>query len=82
MLDLNALVANSKKGDHLLTTLSHDEMVIIQNYSLMSVQAIIKAGVGAHQKTNDIVLNAYRNGLALGLRLKIENGKILTRSEL
>lgn len=79
MLDLNGLVAQQKKGDRLLTSLNHEETVVIQNYSLMSTQALIKAGLGAEQSTNNIILNAYRAGLALGLQIDISNGKIKGR---
>jgi hypothetical protein len=79
MLDLNGLVSKQKEGDRLLQTLTHDEEVVLQNYCLAAAQAVTKAGMAAQQTTNNIILNAFRTGLALGLGIDIAASKVRPR---
>ena len=79
MIDLKELIRIQGAGDKLLGTLTHDDMVIMQNYCLLSAQGLLKAGHGANQSTTNIVLNAYRNGICLGLGLKVSSGQVQGR---
>jgi len=81
MLDLNALMKQQKEGNQILTTLTEEEEFILQNYALMAAQGLIQVGGGKKESTTNIVINAFRFGLCLGLELDISQGKVKERSK-
>ena len=64
MLDLNVLLAKQSEGDHLLANLEPKEMLILQNFGILAVQGLMKTGRLLNQPTNNIILNAFRNGIS------------------
>jgi len=80
MLDLNHLLKKHAEGDRLLAILKPDETTILQNLFLLADQELAKAGREQNQSTTNIILNAFCNGLCLGLGLKIRQGEVLERS--
>jgi hypothetical protein len=62
-----------------MATLGHDEEVVLQNYCLAAAQAVTKAGMAAQQTTNNIILNAFRTGMALGLGIDVAANKVRPR---
>jgi hypothetical protein len=81
MLDLNALLKKQKEGDRLVASLTPDESIILQNYCLLSAQGLIQAGLKRQESTNNIIINAFRNGICLGLGLEVRQGQVLERSK-
>ncbi len=81
MLNLETLLRKQTEGDHLVSTLTPQETAILQNFALMSAQALAKAGREHNQSTNNIILNAFRNGICLGLGLEVREGQVLERSK-
>ena len=81
MLDLNQLIAKQNEGNHLLSALTEDETVILQNYGYLCMDAVIKEGAKRSDSVDNLILNAYRNGVCLGLGLQIVNGCIQERSK-
>lgn len=81
MLDLNALMKQQKEGNQILTTLSEDEEFILQNYALMAAQGLLQTGAQTKQSATNVVINAFRFGLCLGLELDISQGKVKERSK-
>ncbi len=79
MLDLHQLIKLQKNGNQLINTLGHDDMVIMQNYCLLAARGLLKEGAGTNQSTTNIVLNAFRNGIALGLGVKVAGGQVQER---
>ena len=79
MLDLNHLIAKQNEGNQLLTALTEDEMVILQNYSYLAMTTIIEEGVRRKDSIDNLILNAYRNGICLGLGIQVVNGSIEER---
>lgn len=77
MLDLNALIQKQKEGNQLLAGLQEDETVILQNYALLAARGILQAKRG--ESVTNLVLNAFRNGICLGLGLEATAGQIQER---
>ena len=73
MLDLNQLIAKQNEGNQLRTPLSEGEEVILQNYGYFCMQAVIEEGARRDDSVDNLILNAYRNGICLGLGLQIVN---------
>jgi hypothetical protein len=69
-------MAEIKSGNNAIESLSQDELAVIQNFCFLGASAILTAGVQEKKPMIEIILNAMRNGIALGLRIKIKEGKI------
>lgn len=80
MLDLNQLNNLLNSGDKKLEGLTKDEEVIIQGYAFMVTRTLIARAPNTSQGVFDVVLNAFKNGLALGLQSDIVSGKMLERA--
>ena len=79
MLDLKRLVAQQAQGNAQLQTLSHDEQIVIQNYAVVVAREIAKAGAQGQQTASNIILNAFRSGMALGLSIEISGRQVKAR---
>ena len=80
MLDLNQLITKQNEGNRLLDTLQAKESVILQNYGLMAAQALTEEARTRHETVTNLILNAFRNGICLGLGIQIAQGEIQKRS--
>jgi len=81
MLNLNQMMAAQKYGGDLINSLVQDEMTILQNYCLMSAQALITSGATQKRGVTDITLNAFRNGMAFGLATAVQQGVLKERQK-
>lgn len=79
MLNVEQLNAAVKNGNTLFDTLAPDEMAIIQAYGLMCTKSLIVIGSKEGRGVTDISLNAFRNGICLGIKIAIEKGMIQNR---
>ena len=79
MLDLNQLIAKQNEGNQLLSTLTGDEEMILQNYGYFCMQAVIKEGARRQDSTDNLILNAFRSGICLGTGIQVVNGEIQER---
>lgn len=81
MLDLNVLIKKQNEGNQILTTLGENEEYIMQNYALLATMKLLETGVQAKFDITKIILNAFRNGICLGLVLEISEGEVKERSK-
>lgn len=79
VLGLQQLIDAQKRGEQLLTSLTDDEKVIIQNYCYAAAGGLMQLGAQNKAHVNEIVMNAFRNGIALGSQISISNGEIARR---
>lgn len=77
MLDLNELIRKQEQGNQQLASLTEDETVIIQSYALLAARGIVQAKRG--ESVTNLVINAFRNGICLGLGLEVGAGQIRER---
>ena len=80
MLGLNQLIDAQKEGEALLTSLTDDEKTIIQHYSYAAAEGLMQLGSQQKAAVNEIVMNAFRNGIGLGLQVRVINGELKRRS--
>ena len=80
MLNLETLLRKQTEGDHLVSTLTPKEATILQNFALMAAQGLIQAGLKRQESTNNIIINAFRNGICLRLGLEVREGQVVERS--
>ena len=79
MLDLNELIAEQNAGNELLATLGENESAILENYGLLAVQGLIEMASTRKETAHNLVLNAFRNGICLGLGIQVADGEIQKR---
>lgn len=80
MIDFEDMTRRQKEGSNLIDSLQEDELTVLQHYCSLSTEALIKMGKQKQSSTDQMVINALRCGIALGLRLQIVNGEIQGRA--
>ena len=80
MLDLAKTIQAQQAGETLLTGITEDEKTILSSYCWLAGRDLLKAGAQRQAPVDEVVMNAFRNGIALGLCLKVTNHQILERS--
>lgn len=79
MLGYQQLVEAQVKGEAQLSKLTGDERTIMQGYADSAADGLLQLGARQKASVNDIVLNAFRNGVALGTQIAIVNGIVERR---
>jgi len=76
MIDLKEMIQRQQNGAMLIENLQADEKAILQHFCSLSAEGLLQLGEQRKAPVNEIVLNAMRNGIALGLQLIVENGEV------
>ena len=76
MIDLKDMIQRQQNGAMLIENLQPDEKEILQHYCSLSAQGLLDMGKQRGATINEIIINAMRNGIALGLQLMIENREV------
>lgn len=76
MIDLNKMIQRQQNGAMLIEQLKPDEKAILQHFCSLSAEGLLELGNQRHATVNEVVINAMRNGIALGLQLMIESGEV------
>jgi len=76
MIDLKDMIKRQQNGAMLIENLQTDEKAILQHFCSMSAEGLLQLGEQRKAPVTEIVINAMRNGIALGLQLMIENREV------
>ena len=76
MIDLNEMIKRQQNGSLLIQNLNQDEQEILQHFCSLSAEGLLELGKQRNAPVNEIVINALKNGIALGLQLMIENWEV------
>ena len=76
MIDLKEMIKRQQNGAMLIENLQPDEKSILQHFCSLSAEVLLDLGKQRTAPANKIIINAMRNGIALGLQLMIENGEV------
>ncbi|MBU1067195.1 hypothetical protein KKE60_05380 [Patescibacteria group bacterium] len=79
MIDFDDMKRRQEEGLKLVDSLQEDELMILRHYCSLSTEALIKMGAQRKSSTDQVVINALKNGIALGLRLQVVDGEIQGR---
>ena len=79
MIDFEDMKRRQEEGLNIIGTLAADEKEVLQHYCSLATEAFLRLGVKRKAPVDEVVLNAYKNGIALGLRLQVTQGEILGR---
>jgi len=76
MIDLNEMIKRQQNGAALIENLNQDEKAILQHFCSLSAEGLMELGEKRNAPVNEIIINAMKNGLAMGLQLMIEDGEV------
>ncbi len=79
MIDFEDMKRRQQEGLATIGTLEADEKEILQHYCSLATEALLRMGVQRKASVDEVVLNAYKNGIALGLCLQITQGGVQGR---
>ena len=80
MIDFNEMQQHQEEGLGDIDSLQDEEMEVLRHYCSLATEAFLTHGVQSKAPVDKVVLNSYRNGIALGLKLTIVNGEVKGRS--
>lgn len=79
MIDFEGMKRRQEEGLNSIGTLEADEKAVLQHYCSLATEALLRLGVQRKAPVEEVVINAYRNGIALGLRLMVTQGEVQGR---
>lgn len=79
MIDFQDMNSRQQAGLSQVGALQEDERAVLQHYCSLATEELIKQGEKRQAPVDQLVINAYRYGIALGLQLQVTNGEILGR---
>ena len=79
MIDFEDMKRRQEEGLNLVDSLQEDESMVLRHYCSLATEALMKMGSQRKSSTDQIVINALKNGIALGLRLQVIKGEMQGR---
>jgi len=79
MIDFQDMVRRQQLGSAQITTLQGDEKAVLQHYCSLATEDVLTEGTKRNATIDQVVINAIRLGIGLGLELKITNGEVQGR---
>lgn len=76
MIDYQEMLKRQQQGIIILESLQKDEKEIIKHYCSLAADAVLELSRSRKAPISESIINAYKNGLALGLQLNIDNGEV------
>lgn len=80
MLDFQEIKRCQEEGLKDIESLEGQETEVLQHYCSLATEALLRLGVQKKAPVDQVVINAYKNGIALGLTLIITNGEVRERA--
>ena len=79
MIDFEVMRRRQVEGLQELDTLQGEEFDILRHYCSLATEALLKEGARLKLPFDKLVINSYRSGIALGLRLQVTQGEVQGR---
>jgi len=79
MIDFEEMKQRLEEGLQAIDALEGDEKDILKHYCSLSTEALLRLGVQRKAPVDEVVINSFKNGIALGLNLAIINGEVRGR---
>ena len=76
MIDFNEMKQRQEEGQQALASLVDDEKTVLKHYCSLATEALLRLGAQKKAPVDQVVINSFRTGIALGLRLSITNGEV------
>lgn len=79
MIDFKEMQQHQEEGHRDIDSLQGDEKDILKHYCSLATEAILRLGVQRKAPVDEVVINAFRSGIALGLHLEVTAGEVRGR---
>jgi len=79
MIDFNDMKRRQEEGARLVDSLQEDESRVLQHYCSLATEALMNMGAQRQSPVDQVVINALRTGISLGLRLQVTEGEVQGR---
>jgi len=79
MIDFDDMKRRQEEGLRQVDSLQEEESVVLRHYCSLATEALMKMGAQRQSSTDQVVINALKNGIALGLRLEVTKGELWGR---
>ncbi|TET43293.1 MAG: hypothetical protein E3J60_00605 [Dehalococcoidia bacterium] len=76
MIDFNEMKQRQEEGQQAIDSLIDDEKTVLKQYCSLATEALLRLGAQKKAPVDQVVINSFRTGIALGLRLSITNGEV------
>ncbi len=76
MIDFEEMKKRQEKGQQDIASLVDDEKTVLKHYCSLATEALLRLGAQKKAPVDQVVINSFRTGIALGLRLSITNGEV------
>ena len=79
MIDFEEMRQRQESGLQEVDSLQEDEKMVLKHYCSLAAEAILRLGSQRKAPVAEVVVNAYKNGIALGLQLSVAWGELQSR---
>lgn len=79
MIDFEDMNRRQQEGSTDIDSLQEDEKMVLQHYCSLATEAVLKMGSQRKAPVDQVVVNAFRLGIALGLHLTVAAGEVRGR---
>ena len=79
MIDFEDMKQRQEVGLQDIDSLVDDEKTVLKHYCSLATEALLRLGAQKKAPVDQLVVNAFRLGIALGLHLEITAGEVRGR---
>jgi len=79
MIDFDEMKQCQEEGQRDIDSLEDDERGILKHFCSLATEAFLRLGAQRKAPVDQVVINAFRSGIALGLRLDVSAGEVRGR---
>ena len=79
MIDFNDMKQRQEVGQQDIDSLVDDEKTVLKHYCSLATEALLRLGSQQKSPVDQVVVNAFRLGIALGLHLTVAGGEVRGR---
>lgn len=79
MIDFEEMNHRQQEGLTDIDSLQEDEKMVLQHYCSLATEALLKMGSQRKAPVDQVIINSFKYGIALGLRLTVAGGEVRGR---
>ncbi len=79
MIDFEEMKQRQEMGQQDIDSLVDDEKTVLRHYCSLATEALLRMGTQRGAPVDQVVINSFKTGIALGLRLSITGGEVQGR---
>jgi len=79
VIDFNEMKQRQEEGQQDIDSLIDDEQTVLKHYCSLATEALLRLGAQKKAPVDQVVINSFRTGIALGLRLTVAGGEVQGR---